>query len=350
MKYLSRLNFSLIFIPFSILTLSLMSLFSVEKSLFKDQFFFIFLGCGVYFLTVFVNLDLIKKYSWYIFIFLLILNTFPMLFGESVRGSKRWINLYFTNFQPSEMLKIGFILFQAYILNGININKPSLNLLVSFLATLSCVFLLYLQPDLGTSILLLLSYFFLLIFKGLDYKKVFILILILGVFSFPLWGALKDYQKQRVVGFLNPTGDIQGSNYNVYQSMISIGSGGLFGKGLGRGTQSHLNFLPEYHTDFVFSSFSEEWGFFASLALIVLYLVLLFIIIKTSNYALDEFRSLISFGAFSFLFLQFFVNVGMSMGLMPVTGISLPLMSYGGSSLITFLCILGLIQNIELSR
>ena len=206
--------------------------------------------------------------------------------------------------------------------------------------------LVFIQPDLGTSIVIISIVLAILWFGGL--KKIYFVVslLLVGVFSTPLWSLLKDYQRERILVFLNPSLDILGSGYNVIQSSIAIGSGGLFGRGFGRGTQSHLQFLPVFWTDFVFAAFAEEWGFVGVMLLLSLFTILFFIILTISVKTKDSFGSLISIGVFTVFFLQFIVNVGMNLGIMPVTGIPLPLVSYGGSSLLTSAFLLGLVQSV----
>ena len=173
---------------------------------------------------------------------------------------------------------------------------------------------------------------------------------LLSLGSSQIWNVLKDYQKKRILVFLNPQLDDLGAGYNVIQSLIAVGSGGLFGKGFGMGSQSHLNFLPAYWTDFILASFLEEWGFIGFMVLILFFISLLFFILGVSFKAKDFLGVSLSIGVFIILFSQFFINVGMNLGLMPITGIPLPFMTYGGSALVTNLAMMGLVQSIWINR
>jgi rod shape determining protein RodA len=185
-----------------------------------------------------------------------------------------------------------------------------------------------------------------LFFAGLDKWYFIISFLALGIFSSPLWGILKDYQKKRMLVFLNPSLDVLGSGYNVIQAQIAVGSGGLFGKGFGHGTQSQLNFLPAHWTDFAFASFSEEWGFVGVALMVLLFLLLLIVLMLIYKRTQNGGGSLIVGGVFAVFLTQFLINVGMNLGVMPVTGIPLPFISYGGSSILVSLLLLGLVQSV----
>jgi rod shape determining protein RodA len=206
--------------------------------------------------------------------------------------------------------------------------------------------LVFIQPDLGTSIVLVLVVLGMLLYT--NFNKIYFLILLslFGILSAPVWNLLADYQKERILVFLNPQLDVLGAGYNVIQSLIAIGSGGIFGRGFSQGTQSHLHFLPAYWTDFAFASFAEEWGFIGVVVFFGLYTAFLFIILRVAFIVKDSFGSVLCFGVFLVFLVQFIINVGMNLGLMPVTGIPLPLVSYGGSSLLISCILLGLVQNV----
>jgi rod shape determining protein RodA len=206
------------------------------------------------------------------------------------------------------------------------------------------------QPDLGNAIVYFSFWIVIIFISGFKVWLVPIIICLTVLFIPLFWRFLKDYQKERIVSFLNPQSDPLGIGYNAIQAMVAVGSGGFWGLGLGRGTQSHLLFLPEYHTDFIFASFSEEFGFIGVLLLIFLYCLILTRIIVIGINSQDKFGLLVSGGIFGVLFTQFFINVGMNIGLLPITGITLPLVSYGGSSLLSFAILLGIASNIAKNR
>lgn len=273
--------------------------------------------------------------------------------GKKSFGAKRWIDLGLMRFQPSELMKITLSLTLARFFSQFFINQRLTlkTILFPILITLIPALLIALQPDLGTGLLLALILSSLILFKGIEFKS-FLLIALVGVclagglYKF----GLKEYQRKRITTFLNPSRDARGSGYNALQSKIAIGSGRLFGKGYRKSSQTSLQFLPENHTDFVFSVFNEEHGFFGSLILISLYLLLFFRFIVIAITAAHLFDSFLMIGLFSIFFWHTFINMGMVMGLLPVVGLPLPFMSYGGSSLLTFGICLGIATAISNRR
>ena len=260
-------------------------------------------------------------------------------FGLSSSGSKRWVNLYFLNLQPSELMKIAIIVcFARYyhkmqnaeIQNIKNIIQPSLILI------LPCI-LVIIQPDLGTAILIALSGIFVMWIAGLKIKYFIYSSLIILVSAPFVISFLKPYQKVRILTFLNPERDPLGAGYQIIQSKIAIGSGGFYGKGFLKGTQSYLEFLPEKHTDFIFTLFSEEFGFIGSLLLILLYTLIIYRIIRIGFISKNFFGKLFCFGFASAIFTYMFVNISMVLGLLPIVGSPLPILSYGGSSMMSIM-------------
>ena len=207
--------------------------------------------------------------------------------------------------------------------------------------------LIFFQPDLGSSLVLLFSWLGILIGAGFDWRLAVLGGATLLSSPFLFWRFLQDYQQQRILSFLNPTSDPLGAGYNLIQATVAVGSGQFLGRGLGRGTQSHLRFLPERHTDFIFASLAEELGFLGSAVLIFALVVLLWRILVIAQKSRDQFGFLISLGIFSLIFTQTFINIGINLGILPITGITLPLVSYGGSSLLAISICLGIIQNIN---
>ena len=277
---------------------------------------------------------------------------YVLLFGRSISGARRWIDLGVFQFQPSELIKLTLILALAKYFHHHRSSGPYglLELKAPFLIFLVPFPLVLLEPDLGTAIILLLIFFSILLFLGLRRHSIAIL-LVLGIASIPAgWFCLKDYQKDRILTYLDPSRDPLGSGYHILQSKIAIGSGGFWGKGFLHGTQARLHFLPEQHTDFIFSVFAEEWGFFGSLLLLLAYLVVILWGLNICSRAKDPFGMIVSLGITFLLFWHVTINISMGVGLLPVVGIPLPLFSYGGSFLIATLLGIGLLLNICIRR
>lgn len=278
------------------------------------------------------------------YILVIVLLIFTFILGLETRGSIRWIPIGPFNFQPSELAKPVLILALAHfwsknIPNWINILK-SFGLLVPFAV------LIFRQPDLGTTLTVVFIWMSLLVAANIPLFKILLLSL-LGIITMPLlWLGLQDYQKQRIFSFLSPTQDPQGIGFHVIQSMIAVGSGQLLGRGLGRGTQSRLQFLPEFRTDFIFAFIAEELGFLGSIIVILLYSIIFIMLFKLLNKVGDRFGELIIIGVMAMMFFQICVNIGMNIGLLPITGITLPLLSYGGSSIVTTILSLGLVASV----
>ncbi|HWQ60773.1 MAG TPA: rod shape-determining protein RodA, partial [Negativicutes bacterium] len=274
-----------------------------------------------------------------------------MFVGQSALGAQRWIQIGPINLQPSEFSKLIMIISLAHLLEKRQGRLDTFKDLIPIFAFVGVPFLLVLkQPDLGTSLVFLAILFGMLFIAGIRTKH------LIGIFAGGLalmpifWHFLKDYQKMRLTVFLDPNVDPLGSGYHIIQSKIAIGSGMLFGKGLFAGTQSQLNFLPENHTDFIFAVIGEELGFAGSVIILALYFILLYRGVKIAGEARDNFGMLLATGIASMLAFHVLVNVGMTAGIMPVTGIPLPLMSYGVSSLSTNMVSIGILLNIYMRR
>ena len=300
-----------------------------------------------------MNFDykILQRYGNHFYVFNLILLILVMLVGQTALGAQRWIALGPISIQPSEFSKLIMIIALAAMLEKRGGKINTITDLAPVAAYVGVPFLLVLkQPDLGTSLV------FLAIFFGMVFVAGVRLRLLLGIFgaglaAMPvLWHFLKDYQKMRIMVFMDPNVDPLGAGYHIIQSKIAIGSGMLFGKGLFGGTQSQLNFLPENHTDFIFSVVGEELGFVGCAILLLLYLVVLWRGIRIAQDASDLFGRLLAVGITSMLAFHVLVNAGMTMGIMPVTGIPLPLMSYGVSSLTTNIMAIAILLNIQLRR
>ncbi|WP_314825607.1 rod shape-determining protein RodA [Selenomonas noxia] len=300
-----------------------------------------------------MNFDykILQRYGNHFYVFNLILLILVMLVGQTALGAQRWIALGPISIQPSEFSKLIMIIALAAMLEKRGGKINTITDLAPVAAYVGVPFLLVLkQPDLGTSLV------FLAIFFGMVFVAGVRLRLLLGIFgaglaALPvLWHFLKDYQKMRIMVFMDPNVDPLGAGYHIIQSKIAIGSGMLFGKGLFGGTQSQLNFLPENHTDFIFSVVGEELGFVGCAILLLLYLVVLWRGIRIAQDASDMFGRLLAVGITSMIAFHVLINVGMTMGIMPVTGIPLPLMSYGVSSLTTNIMAIAILLNIQLRR
>jgi len=345
------LDYFLILIIISIGAISVFAIYSTESGEFsyytKNHLIRL-----VAFFTLFIFLTFIRITFWYrnayifylICLFLLIL---VLLFGVTASGSKRWISLYFLNLQPSELMKIAIIVcFARYYhrTQSADIQNSKFLLIPIILLIVPC-YLVISQPDLGTAILIAGSGLVIIWLAGINIKY-FVYSSLLLLVSLPfVISILKPYQKSRILTFFNPDRDPLGAGYQIIQSKIAIGSGGFFGKGYLKGTQSYLEFLPEKHTDFIFTLFSEEFGFLGSIILLLLYILLIYRVISIGFFVRSFFSKLYCFGFASAIFLYVFVNVAMVLGLLPIVGAPLPIMSYGGSSMLSIMLGLSIVMS-----
>lgn len=322
--------------------ISLFTLASQEPRVFVSQLSFMMLGFFLYFIFSSIDYHYWPKFR-YIFYVLSLLLLSLLFFLPEVRGAQRWINLGAAVIQPSEILKPLVILIYAYFFSRQRSTNTRILEIVSFLPL---IVLIFIQPDLGNTIVYLTFYLGLLIVSGLSWLYLSAGALFLIALIPALWFFLRDYQKLRISTFINPALDPKGAGYNAIQSIIAIGSGGLTGLGLGRGSQSRLYFLPEYQTDFIFASIIEALGFLGGAIIIFLYFVLLFRILSIALNTDNIYGRFLSIGIFSQIFIQVFINIGMNMGIMPITGITLPLLSSGGSSIISTFIALGIVNSV----
>lgn len=348
MKILKILNWPIILSSLLLVSIGILVIYSSSKEQGIQQFFYTLVGFILFLSVSQLDLHSIKKIIWPAFIFVVLLLITVNILGVETRGAIRWIPLGFFNIQPSEFAKPILILFLA---NFWIKNQPSwINIIKSLGLLLPLLFLIFKQPDLGSTLTLIAIWVGMVFASRISYKKIVILTLI-AVLVIPAgWFLLQDYQKQRIIGFLAPQSDPLGLGYNQIQSTIAVGSGQLMGRGLGRGTQSRLQFLPEYRTDFIFASIAEEMGFLGSFIILSIYLFLLSYSLKLASRVTDNFNFLLILGVFSMLIFQISVNIGMNIGILPITGITLPLISYGGSSMLaTFIC-LGFVASVAQKR
>lgn len=348
MKLLKSLNLPITLSSILLLSIGILVIYSSSKELALLQAIFASLGLLLFLFVSQFDYRSIKNFILPFYIIVILLLVVVLIFGIETRGVLRWIPLGIVNLQPSEFAKPALILLLAQFWTK---NNPTwINILKSLLWTLPAVFLIFKQPDLGSTLTIFAIWFFTAFASGISVKKIFIISFIL-IFVIPLSSLfLQDYQKQRITGFLDPQSDPLGKGYNLIQSQIAIGSGQLFGRGLGRGTQSRLQFLPEFRTDFIFAAIAEEMGFIGSLMIISIFLLLLIYCLKVAGLSSDRFGFLIIFGVFGMLLFQTLVNIGMNIGLVPITGITLPLISYGGSSLLATLLSLGFVASVAKFR
>jgi len=319
----------------------------------KQQSTALVLGLIAIICLVLFNYETFGNFYLSIYILCNLLLVAVLLFGhgEDQWGAKSWLAIAGFSFQPSEVAKIGIVISVAKVIDK---NKESINSLFTLAKILIFAFipvgLILMQPDFGTALVFMFFIGVMLFVAGLDFKYIFYA-LVAGVISLPLfWFTLQDYQKERILVFLNPARDALGRGYQVIQSKIAIGSGQLFGRGLFQGVQTQYGYLPEKHTDFIFAVIGEELGLIGGLALMLLYLIMLVRIINISRNAKDLFGSLVVIGVAAMLVFHILENVGMTMGLMPVTGIPLPFISYGGTSLLSNLISIGLVLSVGIRK
>ncbi len=284
----------------------------------------------------FLSIRFWHSMGYFFYLVVLLLLIAASLYGVSAQGSQRWINLYFLNIQPSELMKISIIIFFAkyYHRSSIQSVNSFKNLIIPIVVLIIPILLVISQPDLGTSILIALSGLIVLWLAGINIKYFFYSTLTF-IISIPfIISFLKPYQKLRILTFFNPDRDPLGAGYQIIQSKIAVGSGGLTGKGYLKGTQSYLEFLPEKHTDFIFTLFAEEHGFVGSIILLFVYAVMIFRILRIGSISRSFFGKLYCYGFGSAIFIYITVNMSMVLGLLPIVGSPLPIMSYGGSSML----------------
>ena len=302
---------------------------------------------GMMIMLSFINIKVWHKVSYLFYFVTLILLILASLYGITASGSQRWINLYFINLQPSELMKIAIIACFARYYHRAQIHTMNnfTNIMVPIVVLVVPTFLVISQPDLGTSILIALSGIIVLWLAGINIKY-FIYSFIFFIISAPfIISFLKPYQKLRILTFFNPDKDPLGAGYQIIQSKIAVGSGGLTGKGFLKGTQGYLEFLPEKHTDFIFTLYSEEFGFLGSIFLLLLYAILIFRIIRIGSEARSFFSKIFCYGFGSAIFIYISVNMLMVLGLLPIVGSPLPIMSYGGSSMLATMIGLSIVMS-----
>lgn len=310
------------------------------------------LGLAFLVMVVVAQIPQRQLYLWapWFFVLGVILLVLVLTAGDVGKGAQRWLDLYVIKFQPSEMMKLITPMMLAWYLSEKPLPPTVKPLLVSAILVIGPTVLIASQPDLGTSILVAAAGFFVVFLAGLRWR-VLLGVLLAGLAFVPiLWRLMHDYQKQRVLTLLNPESDPLGSGYHIIQSKIAIGSGGLYGKGWLNGTQSQLDFLPERHTDFIFAVFAEEFGMMGAMVLLSLYVFIILRSLYIASKAKDSFGRLLAGSLSLTFFVYLFVNVGMVSGILPVVGVPLPLVSYGGTSMVTLMAGFGMLMSINSNR
>jgi rod shape determining protein RodA len=336
-----------------LLSFGLLILYSSSSGDFKiveNQIMHLGLAFGVMF--IFAQIPPIVYQRWAIWLYLagIILLLAVMVVGHTGKGAERWLNLGIVRFQPSEIMKLALPMFLAAHFHKIHLPLTSRAISLALVIILFPAILAAKQPDLSTAFLLTVSGISVLFLAGLSWRFMGMIVGSAALFAPILWYFLHDYQKKRIFTFLNPERDPLGSGYHIIQSKIAIGSGGLFGKGWLNGTQSHLHFLPEHSTDFIFAVCGEELGFVGSVTLIAFFMIIVLRGLYITVNAQDTFTRLLA-GSLTFtFFVSFFTNMGMVTGILPVMGLPLPLVSYGGSSMVTLMASFGILMSIQTHR
>ncbi len=311
-----------------------------------------FLGVAILMVVALIDIRIWMSLAYPAYAVTLLLLLGVEFFGVEGMGAKRWIDLGVARLQPSEVMKITLVLALARYIHGLTLDEVSRikYLMPAVLMIMIPVGLVLRQPDLGTALLLLLGSMALLFLAGIGWRIVGAAGVLGIIAAIGGWQFLKDYQKQRVLTFLNPENDPLGTGYHILQSKIALGSGGVFGKGYGQGTQSELNFLPEKHTDFIFTTLGEEFGIVGGLILLGLYFLVLFYGLSIAMSSRNHFGRLVCMGVMITFLLYVVINTAMVMGLIPVVGVPLPLVSYGGTAMMTIMFGFGLVMSVHIHR
>lgn len=354
---LKKLDWVLVISVLLLCLIGLLSIYSTSfaenKRFFYKQLGFVIAGFFLMFIFTFLDYRFFRNHprlliALYILSILLLIGV--LVFGTKIRGALSWIRFGSFSFEPVELAKLVMILILAQYFSIRHIELYRIrHIIASGVYTLVPAALIFFQPDLGSAVVFIFLWLGIMIIAGIKLRQLIILFLIGTIIFGGTWmGLLKPYQKQRIITFINPYLDPLGSGYHRIQSVIAIGAGELWGRGLGQGSQSQLRFLPDQHTDFIFASIAEEWGFIGVVLIFIFYFLLFWRIIKTALSAANNFARLFCIGAAIVFIFQAFVNIGMNLGILPIAGLSLPFVSYGGSNLIISFIALGIIQSIAL--
>jgi rod shape determining protein RodA len=323
-----------------------------QTPLYIKQFQWILIGLAGMAIAFFIDYRFLCRHAYVIYGISIVLLLVVFTAGYATRGSQRWIAVNGFTFQPSELVKLTIILALAKYFDHHQIGRGYhlTELFIPFTIVIIPFLFILKQPDLGTALVILILFLAMVFFVGLDWRS----LMIAGTGGLILtpigWYFLRDYQKERILTFFGPERDPLGSGYHIIQSMIAVGSGGVFGKGFLKGSQTQLKFLPEQQTDFVFSVFAEEWGFLGGMILVAMFFFLILWGLKIMIHSRDYPGALIAFGITMLIFGEVFINIGMVLGILPVVGIPLPFLSYGGSSMVVLMTAIGVLMNISVRR
>jgi len=345
------LDYTLLFLVLILGLISFFAMYSTERGIYGYYtqshvyrftiFFFLFL------LTSFLSIQFWYKFAYLFYFFVLILLFSVDFFGITASGSKRWINLFFINLQPSEMMKVSLIVFLSRYYHKIPAESVTTikHIIIPAFALFIPFALVVAQPDLGTAGLIIIGGIAVIWLTGFKLKY-FLYSFLIMICLIPVGiSFLKPYQKSRILTFFNPERDPLGAGYQIIQSKIAVGSGGILGKGFLQGSQSYLDYLPEKHTDFIFTLFSEEFGFVGSVSLLLIYMMIIYRIISIGSQARNNFAKLYCYGFATAFFIYVSVNMSMVLGLLPIVGSPLPIMSYGGSAMMSMMIGLGIVMS-----
>ncbi len=353
-RLIANFDWVLLILTLLLAGVGLVNLYSAtaDEGVYLRQLYWILVGLGAMLVTLAIPYQRLESAAYFFYAANILLLAAVLVIGKTVGGSQRWLVLGPVHLQPSELMKLSLILALArYCQRKEGLGPFGFRDLIAPMILVGLPAALVMkQPDLGTALLLIAIAGSMLLFNGIRLRTLAGLSTVL-VLAVPLvWRYLKPYQKQRVLTFLNPEGDPLGSGYHVIQSKIAVGSGGVWGKGFMAGTQTQLNFIPEHHTDFAFSVLAEEWGFVGGVVVVALFALIFFWGLNVSYHAKERFGRLAALGVLTLFFWQMLVNIGMVTGMLPVVGIPLPFISYGGSSAVVNLIALGLLMNISMRR
>ena len=348
-----RIDWSLFFPALALCFAGLITMnsFYGENYFFERQVIWVSISVAVFFLLSFVDFRFLKRTSVIVALFILSVGILiaTLIFGQVFSGAQSWLDFGAFAVQPSDPIKIVVLLLLAKYFSRRHVEIANYkHIIISGAYMLIITMLVFLQPDFGSAIIIFSLWLGMILVAGISRNHLAIIFAMGLVLSLGLWTfVFEDYQKQRIITFVNPLTDLQGAGYNAYQSTVAVGSGQLFGKGIGGGTQSRLEFLPEYETDFIFAAFAEEWGFFGVVLLLMLYGIIIWRLLTTSLHGATNFETLFGIGVAILFMSHVTVHIGMNVGLLPVTGTTLPFMSYGGSHLITEFVALGIFMGMR---
>jgi rod shape determining protein RodA len=361
-RLIENFDWSLIGVLLAIVAIGLLSVYSAlyqqiqanpTHNLFVKQLVWLSVGFSVMFCCLLIDYQRLKVASTWIYVFAVLLLALVLVIGREVNGAKRWLEIGGFQFQPSEFMKNVIVIQLASYFSSQEISPyPSLKKLIVPLGMIMIPILLILaEPDLGTAISVMAISVTVVFCMGIRWKYIATFVMVVVPSLWPIWEkVLKPYQKKRILILLRPDLDPLGAGYHIRQSKIAIGSGMFTGKGFLQGTQNKLHFLPEKHTDFIFSVWAEEWGFVGCLVLLLLFAALVTLSLRVARRSKDRYGSLLVVGMTALILWQALINIGMVIGLLPVVGITLPFVSYGGSSIITLCIAVGTIENVSMRR